>query len=416
MGLVSRVKNAWNAFANDGFIKTNSHYMSADRAGKSNISFTNTRTLMTAIKTLIANDCASVRLEHVTVDDNENYLKSKPTGLQRCLTLSSNLDQSSREFKLDLFYSLLDDGDIAIVPVDTDLNPYMSDGYDILSMRIGKIQQWAPTMVQVNLYDERDGQYKDIWVNKEQTAIIENPFYHIMNAHNSTFKRLENKLALLDTVDSHNASAKLDMIIQLPYKIRSEKQLALANERRNEIVNQLQSSEYGIAYIDATEHVTQLNRPVENNLMPQIEYLTKQLYYQLGINESLLSGDASEQVLLNYTRRIIQPILETVANEFTRKFITKTGYTQGQRIKYFDDRFKMVPLDKLASFADVASRNEIMFPNEIRSILGLKASDDPRANTLSNRNMPDSGGTYPEQTEDPSQLSISDIPKPTDGF
>lgn len=413
MGFVDRLANVWNVFKQDKSDIQAIHNISLNRSGKSISSFTNTKTLLTSIKTSIANDCASVLIKHVTVDENENFTSSRSSGLNRCLSISSNLDQSAREFRLDLFYSLLDEGDIAIVPVDTSISPLNQDAYDILSLRIGKIQQWANDSVQVHLYDERYGLYKDVWMKKRNIGIVENPFYHIMNAPNSTFKRLESKLALLDSIDNINASAKLDLIVQLPHPIRSISQQELAQKRRDEIVQQLQASEYGIAYIGATERITQLNRPIENNLMPQIEYLTKQLYQQLGINDTLLNGTASEQEMLNYTKRIIQPLMESVVGELTRKFITKTGYSQGQRIKYFTDRFKLVPLEKITNLTDVMSRNAIMSPNEIRSILGLKASSDNSANTLANRNMPSEmrprDDANNQSNEDPMSLTMNDL-------
>lgn len=362
-------------------------YISTMRQERHTPNAVNARTIVSSIVNRIANDAASINWEHVRVDENEHFVSNMSTGLNRCLTLSANIDQNARDFKLDVVLSLLDDGAIAIVPVDTNLNPAQTSGYDILTLRVGNILQWAPTEVLVHLYNEETGSRQDIWCPKKDVAIVENPFYSVMNAPNATLTRLTQKLALLDVADNQVAGKNLDLILQLPYSVKTPQRKKEAEDRISSLTEQLANSEYGIGYIDATEHITQLNRSVESNLLPQVEYLTKLLYAQLGISEDIFNGTASEDAILSYQQRVLEPILTAITTEMTRKWITPTGYTQGQRVQYYMDRFKLADISKLSDFMDKASRNEIMSPNEFRSILGLKASADPAANELKNRNM-----------------------------
>lgn len=416
MKLRDRMRHAWNAFRSYGnnYPTGQRGYTSGIRRDRHTPRIANGRTIVSSIFNRIANDIASVNWEHVRVDDDERFVSSMNTGLNRCLTLSANMDQNARDFKLDVTLSLLDEGAIAIVPVDTNLNPSQTAGYDILSLRCGPIRQWAPQEVQVNLYNEATGVRQDIWLPKKDVAIVENPFYSVMNAPNSTLQRLNQKLLLLDAADDQAAGKNLDLIVQLPYSVKTQQRANQAKERLDSITDQLANSEYGIAYIDATEHVTQLNRSVDNNLMPQIEYLTKLLYAQLGISETVFDGTATEDVILSYQQRVLEPILTTITNEMTRKWISPTGYTQGQRVQYYMDHFKLADISNLSDFMDKASRNEVMSPNEFRSILGLKASTDPDANQLKNRNMSakDDGSGVP--TDDSSggidgSVGVSDL-------
>lgn len=415
MGLRDRLIHAWNAFRSNDQPSFSPHgALTGTRYYRYSPRMANGRTIVSSIFCRIANDIASINWEHVRVDSNEHFISDMPTGLNRCLTLSANTDQNARDFKLDVVLSLLDEGAVAIVPVDTNLNPSQTSGYDILSLRCGPIHQWAPEEVQVYLYNEATGVRQDIWLPKKDVAIIENPFYSVMNAPNSTLQRLNQKLSLLDAADDKAAGKSLDLIVQLPYSVKTPQRAEQAKERLDSITAQLTDSEYGIAYIDATEHITQLNRSVENNLMPQVEYLTKLLYAQLGISETIFDGTATESVILNYQQRVLEPILTTITTEMTRKWITQTGYTQGQRVQYYMDRFKLADISNLSNFIDKASRNEIMTPNEFRSILGLKASDDPDANELKNRNMQakDANGAQPADSgELDGSLSVMDIPE-----
>lgn len=387
MSVFDRLKNAWNVFqdksklAQDYRVRTDGR-----RPDRFVPSVTNARSIVEAIYTRIANDVASVDIEHVRVNDDNRFVEIIDDRLNQCFTTSANIDQIGRDFRLDIVSNLLESGTVAVVPVDTDIDPEKGS-YDILSMRVGEIIAWQPDRVKIRVYNDRTGRKEDIWRLKKRTVIIENPFYQVMNAPNSTLKRLTAKLALLDNIDNRNADPKLDLILQMPFQIASEARQKKAGERIDRIKNQLENSDYGIAYIDATEKITQLNRSVESNLMPQIEWLTKQLYAQLGISEEVFSGTASEQVMLNYQNRVLEPILSSITGEFTRKLLTKTAITQKQRIEFYMNRFKLVGLAQLADFADKFSRNSIMSPNEFRSILGLKASDDQKSDMLYNRNM-----------------------------
>ena len=391
--LGSRIKHAWNAFLNkdptsdlvnrqNGF-SSGSYY----RPDRVRLSRGNERTIVTSVFNRIALDVAAINIKHCKLDDNDRFKEVIKSSLNDCLTLEANIDQTSRAFYQDAVMSMFGEGCVALVPVDTSIDPNKSNSFDILSMRTGKIIEWYPTRVKVNVYNERKGIREDIIIDKSAVAIIENPLYAVMNEPNSTLQRLMRKLVLLDSVDEQTSSGKLDLIIQLPYVIKSEARKQQANERRQEIERQLAGSKYGIAYTDGTEKITQLNRPVENNLMKQIEYLTSMLYSQLGITQSVLDGTADEKTMLNYYTRTIEPIISAMVDEMKRKFLTKTARTQRQTILFFRDPFKLVPVNDLAEIADKFTRNEIMTSNEIRQVVGMKPSDDPKADQLVNSNI-----------------------------
>jgi hypothetical protein len=356
--------------------------------------------MISPILTRIAIDCAQTELKHVRIDsETRKYSDDIDSTLNDCFNWEANIDQSGSDFKLDIFLSLLDEGCIAIVPVDTDRDPY--DGsFDILSMRTAKVLEWFPRSVRVQLYNERNGNKEELTLPKSQVAIIQNPLYSILNEPNSTLQRLIRKLALLDSVDEKSSSGKLDLIVQLPYLIRGEARKKQAKERRQDIEDQLTNGKYGIAYTDATEKIIQLNRPVENQLMSQVEYLTNLLFSQLGITQSILDGTADEQTLLNYYQRTINPIIEAVTAELNRKFISKTARTQGQAIMAFRDPFKLVPVNNIAEIADKFTRNEILSSNEIRQIIGMKPSDDPKADELINSNLNHNENELPQGEEE----------------
>ncbi len=388
--LVTRFKHAWNAFMNRDPTRFDYEYGSgySIRPDRVRLRGGNERTIVNSIITRIAIDAAATTIQHVRLDENGRFLEVIDSGLNNCLNVRANIDQTGRSFLQDMVQSMCDEGCVAVVPVDTDLNPAKTDSYEIRSMRVGKIVQWYPNDIRVRLYNDRTGEKQEITVPKRTTAIIENPFYSIMNEPNSTMRRLNRKLSLLDITDEQTASGKLDLIIQLPYLVKSEARKKQANERRREIEEQLTGSRYGIAYTDGTEHITQLNRSIENNLMNQVDYLTSMLYSQLGLTKGVLEGTASEEELTNYYNRTIEPIVSTIVNEFNTKFLTKTARTQKQTIYYFRDPFRLVPVAKLAEIADKFTRNEIMSSNEFRQIIGMKASGDPRADELRNKNMP----------------------------
>lgn len=393
---LSRLKKAWNSFMNKDPTTSHVNYVGASssvRPDRARLTRGMERTIITSVVNRIAMDVASVDISHVKLDDNERFLEKIDSDLNKCLTLETNTDQTSRAFIQDVAISMMDEGCVAIVPVDTTNDPRYSDSYDILTMRTGKIIEWYPQHVKVKVYDERDGEKKEIRVSKSRVAIIENPLYAVMNEHNSTLQRLIRKLSLLDAVDDVTASGKLDLIIQLPYVIKTEARRRQAEQRRNAIEKQLSGSKYGIAYTDGTEKIVQLNRPVENTLQSQIEYLTSMLLSQLGITQGILDGTADEQTMLNYQNRIIEPFLSAIADEMKRKFLTKTARSQHQSIEFFKDPFKLVPVSQIAEIADKFTRNEIMTSNEIRQIVGMKPSKDPRADELRNKNLsePNSG-------------------------
>lgn len=380
--------HAWNAFTNRNPTPSgdlgDSYYHRPDR-----VHFTrgNERSIATAVYNRIAMDVASVEIKHVRLDENGRYTSSIDSGLNSCLNLEANIDQTGRAFIQDIVMSMLDEGCVAVVPVDTSIDPRVSSSYDILSMRTAKIVQWYPQHVKVRLYDERSGQKKEITLPKSTVAIIENPLYAVINEPNSTMQRLIRKLSLLDVTDEQTASGKLDLIIQLPYIIKTQARRDEAERRRKEIERQLAGSKYGIAYADGTERITQLNRSVENNLMSQIQYLTEMLYSQLGITKTVMDGTADEKTMLNYNNRTVEPIVSAIVDELKRKFLTKTARSQGQSIMMFRDPFKLVPVDTIAEIADKFTRNEVATSNEIRQAIGMKPSNDPKADELVNSNI-----------------------------
>ena len=385
----SRLKHAWNAFLNrdptnvyrDNY--TGSYY----RPDRVRLSRGNERSIVTSVLNRIALDVAAINIKHCRLDENERFNEVIDSSLNNCLTLETNIDQTSRAFIQDAVMSMFDEGCVALVPVDTSTDPNVTNSYDILTMRTGKVIQWYPNHVKVSVYNERIGKREEITLPKNTVAIVENPLYAIMNEPNSTLQRLMRKLVLLDTVDEQASSGKLDLIIQLPYVIKSDGRRNQAEQRRKDIENQLSGSKYGIAYTDGTEKITQLNRPVENNLMKQIEYLTSMLYSQLGITQSILDGTADEKTMLNYHSRTIEPIISAIVDEMKRKFLTKTARSQKQTIMFFRDPFKLVPVNNIAEIADKFTRNEILTSNEIRQIIGIKPSDDPKADQLVNSNI-----------------------------
>ena len=382
-----RIKKAWNAFMNRGNTVNEYSYGSYYRPDRIRLTRGNERSIITAIINKIALDIASLDIMHCRLDNNDRFKEVIKGNLNNCLTLEANLDQSYRAFFQDIVMTMFDEGCVAVVPVDTTTNPDESDSFEILTMRAGRITNWFPYHVRVSLYNERKGMREEITVPKSKVAIIENPLYAVMNEPNSTLQRLARKLILLDSIDEQSGSGKLDLIIQLPYTVKSQARKDQANERRAEIERQLRGSKYGIAYTDGTEKITQLNRPVENNLMKQIEYLTSMLYSQLGISQEVLDGTADEKVMNNYYTRTIEPIANSIVDEMNRKFISKTARTQGQKILYFRDPFKLIPISQIAEIADKFTRNEILSSNEIRQIVGRKPSSDPKADELRNSNI-----------------------------
>ena len=398
--VITRFQNAWNAFIGRDPTKATNYNLDwyggySYRPDKVVVSPGVERSIVSAIYNKIAIDVAQVQIQHVRVDENNRYKETIKSGLNECLTLNANLDQTGRAMIQDLVLSMFDEGCVAVVPIDTTEDPYRTNSYDILTMRVGKIVEWFPTRVKVKLYNENTGKNEQIILDKEKVAIIENPLYAVMNEPNSVLRRLIRKINLLDAIDEQSSAGKLDLIIQLPYTIRTPKRRKEAEERRADIERQLAGSKYGIAYADATERITQLNRPVENNLMNQIEYLTSMLYSQLGLSEELLNGTADEQAMLNYYNTTIEPILSAITDEFKRKFLTKTARTQNQSIVFFRDPFKLVPINNIAEIADKFTRNEILTSNEIRGIIGFKPSEDPKADELVNSNI-----NHPDEEEE----------------
>lgn len=390
LSISSRLKHAWNAFQmNRNPTYTNNYYgsSSSTRPDRMRFSRGNEKSIVTSIYNRIALDVSQLSFEHVQLDKDGRYSETKTTGLNTCLTLEANLDQTSRAFFQDAALSMFDEGSIALVPIDTNLDPNITGGYDIESIRVGQILTWYPKHIKVRLYNEQTGIKEDRIIPKSIAAIIENPFYTVMNQSNSTMQRLIRKLSLLDAIDEQSASGKLDLIIQLPYTVKSNLRKQQAEERRKAVEDQLYDSKYGIAYIDSTERVIQLNRPVENNLMSQIEYLQNLLYSQLGITQSILDGSADDKTMLNYYNRIVEPIAAAFVDEMRRKFLTKTARTQGQSIMFFRDPFKLVPVNELAEISDKLTRNEIASSNEMRQTIGWKPSKDPKADELRNKNL-----------------------------
>lgn len=388
--LSSRLKRAWNAFTKSRD-PTETDYRDVGvgyvyRPDRARFTRGNERTIATSVYNRIAMDVASIAIKHCRIDKNGRYIEDIKSGLNDCLTIEANLDQTGRSFIQDVVMSMFDEGVVAIVPVDTSLDPTKTNSYDILSMRTGKIIEWFPRHVKVKVYNDRTGKKEDIILPKKSVAIVENPLYAVMNEPNSTLQRLIKKLNILDAIDEQSGSGKLDLIIQLPYVIKSEARQQQAEKRRKDIEDQLKGP-YGIAYTDGTEKITQLNRPVENNLMKQIEYLTNQLYSQIGMTPSVLDGTADEQAMLNYNNRTIEPIISAIVDAMKRSFLSKTARTQGQTVMFFREPFKLVPINNIADIADKFTRNEILSSNEIRQIIGMKPSDDPKADELRNSNL-----------------------------
>lgn len=384
---ISRIQNAWNAFRNKDMSSYSKGISYSHRPDRPRFTRGNERTIVTSIYNRIALDASSVDIKHVRLDEEDRYIETINSTLNECLNVSANVDQTGRAFFQDMVQSMLDEGCVAIVPTDVDISPLNTDSYKILEMRVGKIMEWFPEHVRVNLYNERTGKHEEIIVMKKNVAIVENPLYSVMNEPNSTLQRLIKKLNMLDVVDEENSSGKLNMIIQLPYIIKTEARRRQAEKRRNDIEEQLKGSKYGIAYTDGTETIQQLSRPVETSLMEQVEYLTKLLYSQLGITDTVMDGTADEKVMLNYYNRTIEPIVSAITTEFTRKFLTKTARSQKQTIKSFRDPFRLVPVANIAEIADKFTRNEIMSSNEIRQVIGMKPSKDPKADELVNSNI-----------------------------
>lgn len=387
--LGSRLKHAWDVFRNGETARsyTNVGIGYSGRPDRPRLTRGNERSIVTAVYNRIALDVASIGVQHVRLDKNGRFLSTIDSGLNACLNLEANLDQTGRAFIQDAVMSMLDEGSVAIVPVDTTLNPEKTSSYDILSMRTAKILEWFPRHIRVRIYNDRTGRKEEIVVPKNTVAIIENPLYAVMNEPNSTMQRLIRKLNILDAIDEQSGSGKLDLIIQLPYVIKTEARKQQAENRRRDIESQLAGSKYGIAYTDGTERITQLNRGVENNLMSQIEYLTSMLYSQLGITQDVMDGSANEAVMLNYNNRTIEPIISAIVDEMKRKFLTKTARSQLQSIVFFKDPLKLVPISNVAEIADKFTRNEIMTSNEIRQVIGMRPSDDSRADELRNKNL-----------------------------
>lgn len=391
----SRLKHAWNAFFSNR--DPTSSYRDAGmgysyRPDRVRLTRGNERSIVTSVYNRIALDASAIDIIHARLDDNDRFTSIIDSGLNNCLTVEANIDQTARSFFQDVVMSMLDEGCVAIVPVDTTTDPTISGSYDVNTLRTGKILEWYPSHVKVKVYNEKTGKKDDIILPKSMVAIIENPLYAVINEPNSTMQRLIRKLNLLDVVDEQSGSGKLDLIIQLPYVIKTDARRQQAEQRRKDIEMQLSGSKYGIAYTDGTERITQLNRSVENNLMKQIEYLTNMLYSQLGITQTILDGTADDKTMLNYYNRTIEPIVSAIVDEMKRKFLTKTARSQKQSILFFRDPFKLVPVSELAEIADKFTRNEIMSSNEIRQIVGMKPSDDPKADELRNKNLSEPSG------------------------
>lgn len=389
MGFIDRLQHGWNAFMNRD--PTNYRYdygvSYASRPDRMRFTRGNERSIVTAVYNRIALDVAAINIQHCRLDENGRFISTVDSKLNNCLNLEANIDQTGKSFIQDIVMSMLDEGCVAIVPIDTTFNPEVTGSYDILTMRTGKILEWRPNTVMVRVYNDRTGNKEELILPKSTIGIIENPLFAVINEPNSTMQRLIRKLNLLDVIDEQSGSGKLDLIIQLPYVIKTEARRQQAEKRRKDIEMQLAGSKYGIAYTDGTERITQLNRSVDNNLMKQIEYLTSMLYSQLGITQSILDGTADEKTMLNYYDRTIAPIMTAIVDEMKRKFLTKTARAQSQSISFFRDPFKLVPVNDIAEIADKFTRNEIMTSNEIRQIVGMKPSDDPKADELINSNL-----------------------------
>ena len=417
----SRLKHAWNAFLNKD--PTDYNYTSVGagygrRPDMPRFTGGNDRTIVTAVYNRIALDASAITIEHVRLDEQGRFSEVINSGLNYCLSTEANVDQTGRAFLQDVVMSMLDEGVVAIVPVDTSIDPTISSSYEIGTLRTGRVTQWYPKHVRIELYNDATGQKEEVLLRKRDVAIVENPLYAVINEQNSTMRRLIHKLSLLDVVDEQSGSGKLDLIIQLPYAIKSEARMEQAEKRKAAIEQQLADSKFGIAYIDSTEHVTQLNRSLDNNLMSQIEYLTKLLFSQLGMTQEILDGTASETAMINYYNRTIEPILSAITDEMKRKFLTKTARSQKQSLLFFRDPFKLVPISTLADLADKFTRNEIMSSNEFRQIVGMKPDDNPKSDMLVNSNLRpegvvddpaqyDQGSVEPQESQ---QMSPGDTP------
>jgi len=393
MAFADRLYHAWNAFNDRDSNENEAPYTSygqgyAIRPDRPQTYSKNERSIVSSMYARMAIDAASVDIKHVRLDDDERYVETIQSGLNNCLSLEANIDQGGRMFKQNLFWSMFDKGVVAIVPIDTSLNPKVTGSYDINTMRVGEILKWSPRHVRVAVYNDRIGEIQEVLLPKDVVAIVENPLFEVMNQPNSTLQRLIRKLSILDAVDEAAGSGKLDLIIQLPYVIKSDARRKQAEQRRNDIEVQLKGSKYGIAYTDGTERITQLNRPAENNLLGQIEYLTKLLYSQLGLTEAIFNGTASEAEMLNYFNRTIEPLLTAVTQAMKARFLTKTARSQFQSIEFFRDPLKLLPMSQIADIGEKFTRNEIATANEIRSVAGWKPHPDPKADTLTNSNMP----------------------------
>ena len=414
--LTSRLKRAWNAFTKNRD-PTDIQYQNVGmgyfyRPDRVRFTRGNERSIVTSVYNRIAMDVAAITIKHCRIDKNGRYIEDIKSGLNDCLTVEANIDQTGRSFIQDVVMSMFDEGSVAIVPVDTSFDPRNSSSYDILSMRAGQILEWYPAHVKVRVYNDRTGKKEDLVLPKRSVAIIENPLYSVINEPNSTMQRLIRKLNILDAIDEQSGSGKLDLIIQLPYVIKSEARQQQAEKRRKDIEDQLKGP-YGIAYTDGTEKITQLNRPVENNLMKQIEYLTNQLYGQIGMTPSVLDGTADEKAMLNYNNRTIEPIVSAIVGAMKRSFLSKTARTQGQTIMFFRDPFKLVPINNIADIADKFTRNEILSSNEVRQIVGMRPSDDPKADELRNSNInqpEDKSSVLPKNVDTSEYPTIWDTP------
>lgn len=399
--ITSRLKHAWNAFLNlesddERSIRSyegSSYY--GGRPDRTRLNLSNERSIISSIFTRLGIDVAAVDIRHVRLDENDRYLEDINSGLHNCLTVEANLDQGPTALRQDIAMTLFDQGVAAIVPVDTTENPSMTGSFDIKTLRVGRVVQWHPKHVRVELYNDQTGRREEVTLLKSFVSLVENPLYAVMNEQNSTLKRLIRKLNLLDSVDEQSSSGKLDMIIQLPYVIKSEARRQQAEQRRKDIEFQLKGSQYGIAYTDGTEKITQLNRPAENNLLKQVEYLTAKLYAELGLTEEVMNGTADEKAMINYYNRTIEPILRAIVEEMRRKFLTKTARAQRQSVYFFRDPLKLVPVSEIAEIADKFTRNEIVTANEIRQAIGMKPAKDPKADELRNSNMPQPSDTPP---------------------
>lgn len=386
--LGARLKRSWNAFLNKDAQKIPSiGYGFSNKPDRHRLKFGNERSIVTALYNRIAIDVATVGIQHVIVDQNGRFKEKVESDLNYCFTLNANVDQTGRAFIQDIVLSMLDEGVVAVVPTDMEYGSNIQDGFNITSLRVGKIVEWYPSQVRVEVYNEKTGRKQDVTLDKSLVAIIENPFYAVMNESNSTLKRLIRKLALLDITDENNSSGKLDMIIQLPYVIKTEARRKQAEQRRADIEMQLAGSKYGIAYTDGTERITQLSKSVENQLLTQVDRLTTMLYSQMGMTEEVLKGTADEQTLLNYNNQVIEPILSAITNEFTWKFLTKTARNHGESIMFFRDPFRLVPVNNIADIADKFTRNEILSSNEVRGLIGFMPVDNPQADELRNKNI-----------------------------